>query len=160
MARGYGFEARGFRCEPEQLREQATFPCIVHWNFNHFVVCRGFKGDRVYLNDPGRGEYHVDLETFDRSFTGICLCMRPGEGFEPGGAPASIASFAMERLRGSVAALAFVAITAAVTSVIGIVNPALSQIFTDCLLTDSNPDWLVPFVVARSWAPSRSSSRR
>ena len=147
-ARGYGFEARGFRYEPEQLREQATFPCIVHWNFNHFVVCRGFKGDRVCLNDPGRGEYHVDLETFDRSFTGICLCMRPGEGFEPGGAPASIASFAMERLRGSVAALAFVAITAAVTSVIGIVNPALSQVFTDRLLTGSNPDWLVPFVVA------------
>ena len=79
-ARGYGLDARGYRYEPEQLRERATFPCIVHWNFNHFVVCRGFKGDKVYLNDPARGECVVDAETFDRSFTGICLCMQPGPG--------------------------------------------------------------------------------
>ena len=60
-ARSYGLEARGYRYEPEQLRAQATFPCIVHWNFNHFVVCRGFKGDKVYLNDPAKGEYKVSL---------------------------------------------------------------------------------------------------
>ncbi|MCR4704590.1 MAG: hypothetical protein K5641_00865, partial [Lachnospiraceae bacterium] len=36
-ARMHGFEARGFRFEPESLRERGTFPCIVHWEFNHFV---------------------------------------------------------------------------------------------------------------------------
>ncbi len=147
-ARSYGFDARGYRYEPEQLREQATFPCIVHWNFNHFVVVRGFRGDKVYLNDPARGEYKVDLATFDRSFTGICLCMVPGPGFEPGGAPASIKKFALERLRGSLTALLFVGITAAITSVLGIVNPALSQVFTDRLLTGDQPGWLAPFVAA------------
>ena len=145
-ARGYGLDARGYRYEPEQLRERATFPCIVHWNFNHFVVCRGFKGDKVYLNDPARGECVVDAETFDRSFTGICLCMQPGPDFVPGGAPASIRQFAMERLRGSLPALVFVALTAAITSVLGIVNPALSQVFTDQLLTGKNPSWFGAFI--------------
>ena len=42
-ARAYGFEASGFRMQPEALRSQGVFPCIVHWNFSHFVVCRGFK---------------------------------------------------------------------------------------------------------------------
>ena len=145
-ARSYGLEARGYRYEPEQLRAQATFPCIVHWNFNHFVVCRGFKGDKVYLNDPAKGEYKVSLEDFDRAFTGICLCFEPGEGFEPGGAPASIAAFAKERLRGSKTALVFVAITSAIGSVMGMLSPVLSQVFTDRLLTHANPEWFVPFI--------------
>ncbi|HBI52130.1 MAG TPA: NHLP family bacteriocin export ABC transporter peptidase/permease/ATPase, partial [Ruminococcaceae bacterium] len=36
-ARSYGFSAKGFKCEPAGLRKKAVFPCIIHWNFNHFV---------------------------------------------------------------------------------------------------------------------------
>ena len=115
-ARNYGFTARGFRLEPEQLREKGTFPCIIHWNFNHFVVCDGFKGDKVYLNDPAKGNYAVSMERFDESFTGICLFIEPGEGFEPGGKPKSILNFAKKRLRGAEAAMAFVIVTTVISS--------------------------------------------
>ena len=54
-ARSYGLEASGWRYEPEALLEEGSFPCIVHWNFNHFIVLTGFKGGRVYVNDPARG---------------------------------------------------------------------------------------------------------
>ncbi len=37
-ARTYGFTAKGYRFEPEQLKAMAVFPCIIHWEFNHFVV--------------------------------------------------------------------------------------------------------------------------
>ena len=147
-ARSYGLEAKGYRFEPEALREQATFPCIVHWNFNHFVVVRGFRGGKVYLNDPARGEVRVGLEEFDRSFTGVCLQFAPGPDFEPGGRPASIRSFALGRLRGTAAALLFVALTAVITAAINAVNPVFSQILTDRLLGGRNPDWLVPFIAA------------
>ena len=43
-ARSYGLEAQGYRCEVETLRSDMTYPCIIHWNFNHFVVLNGFKG--------------------------------------------------------------------------------------------------------------------
>lgn len=145
-ARTYGFDAKGYRFEPEQLRERAVFPCIVHWNFDHFVVCRGFKGDKVYLNDPARGECTISVKEFDEAFTGVCLCMEPGPDFQPGGEPASIKAFAMQRLRGSRAALGFVAITAAIGSVISMLNPVLSQVFTDRLLTQESPEWFVPFM--------------
>jgi ABC-type bacteriocin/lantibiotic exporter with double-glycine peptidase domain len=72
-ARNYGFEAQGYRCEPDSLRESILFPCIIHWNFNHFVVLDGFKGDYAYINDPARGEVKIRMDEFDRSFTGICL---------------------------------------------------------------------------------------
>ena len=43
-ARFYGLKALGYRYEPESLRENGKFPCIIHWNMNHFVVLDGFKG--------------------------------------------------------------------------------------------------------------------
>ena len=51
-ARYYGFEAKGYRFEPESLRESGSFPCIIHWNFNHFVVLKGFKGTRHISTTP------------------------------------------------------------------------------------------------------------
>ncbi len=145
-ARHYGFEASGYRYEPETLREKVTFPCIVHWDFNHFIVVRGFKGDKVYVNDPARGDYAMSFDDFDRGFTGICISLVPGPDFVVEGEPASIKDFAMERLKGSAPAIAFVAITTGIISLLGIVNPALSQIFLDRLLTGEQPSWFLPFL--------------
>ena len=145
-ARAYGFEASGFRMQPEALRSQGVFPCIVHWNFSHFVVCRGFKGGKVHLNDPARGEVTVTEEEFDAAFTGVMLRFVPGPDFQPSGKPRSVWEFVGPRLQSSRAALAFVAITAAVTAVVGIINPALSQVFMDRLLGGKNPEWLYPFI--------------
>ena len=72
-ARSYGFTAKGYRFEPEALKENGKFPCIVHWNFNHFVVLNGFKGNKAYINDPAKGSYSLSMEAFDEAFTGICL---------------------------------------------------------------------------------------
>ncbi len=145
-ARHYGFEASGYRYEPDTLRDKVIFPCIVHWDFNHFIVVRGFKGDKVYVNDPARGDYSMSFEEFDRGFTGICLSLTPGPDFKPEGEPASIKDFAMERLKGTGPAIAFVAITVGIISLLGIVNPALSQIFLDRLLTGEAPSWFWPFI--------------
>ena len=75
-ARSYGFDAKGFRCEVGAVKTDMSYPCIIHWNFNHFVVLDGFRGDYAYLNDPARGEVRVSMEEFDRSFTGICCMSR------------------------------------------------------------------------------------
>lgn len=147
-ARSYGLAARGCRYEPEELKETGAFPCIVHWNFNHFVVLDGFKSGKAYLNDPARGSYTVSMEAFDKSFTGVCLMFEPGEDFEPSGKPKSVLDFARKRLKGTGAAIAFVVLTTLISSLIGILNPAFSRIFLDRLLTGRNPEWLAPFLTA------------
>ncbi|MBQ8851977.1 MAG: NHLP family bacteriocin export ABC transporter peptidase/permease/ATPase, partial [Oscillibacter sp.] len=149
-ARSYGLIAKGYRYESEDLKEKGKFPCIIHWNFNHFLVLDGFKGDKAVLNDPARGTYSVPMETFDKSFTGICLMFEPSETFEPGGKPKSVLEFAREKLRGAGTAVAFTVITAVITSLLGIINPAFSRIFLDRLLTGKNPDWFIPFLIALS----------
>lgn len=147
-ARSYGLTAKGYRYEPDDLKKNGSFPCIVHWNFNHFVVLDGFKGNKAYLNDPARGSYTVPMETFDKSFTGICLMFEPGEDFQPSGKPKSVLGFAKKRLAGTGTAIAFVVLTTLITSLIGIINPAFSRIFLDRLLTGRNPEWFGPFIAA------------
>ena len=147
-ARSYGLVAKGYRYEPEELKKNGKFPCIIHWNFNHFLVLDGFRGNKAVLNDPAKGCYTVTMETFDKSFTGICMMFEPSDTFEPGGKPKSVIDFAKKKLQGAGIAVAFTVITTVIASLIGIIEPAFSRIFIDRLLTGQNPDWFMPFIWA------------
>ena len=48
-ARKYGLKASGFKFTPSSIREEGSFPCIIHWQYNHFVVLEGFSKDKAYL---------------------------------------------------------------------------------------------------------------
>ena len=147
-ARSYGFAAKGYRYEPDSLRTDGQFPCIIHWNMEHFVVLNGFTKDKAVLNDPARGLVSVSMEEFDRSFTGICLVLEPGADFTPGGKPKSVLEFARHRLKGAGPAIAFVVLCTIIGSLLGIIQPAFSRIFYDRLLTGQNPEWFMPFMAA------------
>ncbi|MBQ9232691.1 MAG: NHLP family bacteriocin export ABC transporter peptidase/permease/ATPase subunit [Lachnospiraceae bacterium] len=145
-ARSYGLSASGYRYEPETLKEKGKFPCIIHWGFNHFVLLKGFKGDKAYLNDPAKGNTIVTMEEFDREFTGICLIFEPGEEFEPSGKKKSIISFAKKRMKGTGNAVAFVALTTLIISFISIIRSGFSRVFLDQILTGYNKEWLPYFM--------------
>ena len=149
-ARNYGLEARAFRTEPEELKKRGVFPCILHWNFVHFVVLCGFRGGKAVINDPDRGRIAVDWEEFDRSFTGVCLTFRPGENFVPDGKRRSVVKFAKQRLHRMGGAFAFIALTSLIASVVGILTPAFTSMFADYLLTGEYDDLLLPFIIALS----------
>ena len=106
-ARAYGLEADGYRLEVDYLRQEGEFPCIIHWDFNHFVVLDGFSGDHAILNDPARGRVKVTMEEFDRAFTGICLMFEPSDSFVKEGSRRSVLSFAKERMSVAWTAAAF-----------------------------------------------------
>lgn len=149
-ARSYGLTAKGYRYEPEGLRNNGTFPCIIHWNFNHFVVLNGFKRGKAIINDPAKGTYSVPMEKFDDSFTGICLMFEPDNTFVPDGKKQSMLRYAAERLSGTGAAMTFMILTTLISALIGVIEPAFSRIFLDRLLTHENPQWLGPFLLALS----------
>ena len=144
-ARKYGMVAKGFRMEVERLRKVED-PAILHWNFCHFVVFNGFKGDKVSLNDPARGRVLVDMEEFNRSFTGIVLTFQPGPEFEPSGQHASVLSFVRQRMKSARAALLFTFLTGLLMAFVGLVSPVFSQIFMDDILSGKNPDWFKFFI--------------
>ena len=149
-ARSYGLTAKAYRYDPDRLKEVGKFPMIAHWEFNHFIVVDGFKGDKVYINDPARGTIVMSYEQFDEGYTGICLMFEPGEGFEPSGRPKSVLKFAKERLKGAGSAIAFVSVTTFISAVASIILSGYSRVFMDRLLTGLDADWLYPFIISLS----------
>ena len=56
MAAGaHGLSAESVDIGAADLAEGESLPCIALWKQGGFVVVSGFKGSRVYLNDPARG---------------------------------------------------------------------------------------------------------
>ena len=149
-ARSYGLTANAFKAEPETLKKEGIFPCIVHWEFNHFIVVCGFKHGKVYINDPARGRVAISEEDFDRGFTGVVLMFEPAEGFEPSGSRRSVLDFASKRLEGTRTAFVFTVLISVITAVFGLLDPAMTRIFMDRLLPGKTPDWVVPFLIILS----------
>nr|AIF26655.1 putative ABC-transporter permease [uncultured bacterium fosmid pJB77G10] len=146
-ARAHGLNAKGYKYEPNSLRTKATFPCIVHWNFNHFVVLDGIRGNKVYINDPAKGPYTVSWETFDESYTGICLMFEPGEDFVPSGKQKSVFAFVKKRLSGLLAPLVLTLITSMISSTISLFTLGFNRVFYDRLLSGKNPEWGTAFLL-------------
>ena len=145
-ARSYGFEVEGYQRGIEALREESPFPCIVTWTGGNYVVCCGFKGNNVFINDPAKGSCKLTVEQFEKSYGGICLTFVPTEEFVPGGKRRSTLEFARNRLQGAGVAVAFVALTTLIGYLFEMMTPAFSRFFLDRLLTGENSDLLIPFI--------------
>ena len=99
-ARSYGLAARGMTMSTQVLKKKEPFPCIIFWNFNHFVVLRGFRGKYALINDPARGQVKVPMDQFDDSFTGVALMFEKTDEFEEGGSKPDTLKYARKRLDG------------------------------------------------------------
>ena len=147
-ARTYGMEAKG-RTYPDAatLQEEVNcFPCVVFWNFNHYIVVDGFKGKNVYVNDPARGQLKMSVDEFEESFSGIALEFSKTERFVEGGTKPNVLAFVKERLVGLRGPIVFVMATAAITSLITIITTSAGQVFMDRIITGKNPPWLLPLL--------------
>lgn len=97
-----GFRTTGVRISFDRFVEDMTFPCILHWEQYHFVVCYGIKKKRnlfakandeeyqIMISDPARGQYRLTKEEFmgkwissksDGYDTGIALMLKPTPEF-------------------------------------------------------------------------------
>jgi NHLM bacteriocin system ABC transporter peptidase/ATP-binding protein len=139
-ARHHGMQAKGYRMSLEKIKEETEFPMIIHWNFNHFVVLCGFKGGKAVINDPAGGRVLVDMEEFDRSYTGIVLKIKPSENFTPSGKKKSVMAFVKNSLRGSVSPMVFVLTMGLIMAVIGLIKPVFYKIFTNDILIAGETD--------------------
>ena len=146
-ARHLGMDAETKHISTAEFFETAEYPCIVHWDFVHFLVVEGRKHGKVYINDPRRGSYQVREEDFDRHFTGVCVFLKPSDSFLPEGHRKTLFEFAAQYLKGTREAILFVLITTFLISVLTIADKGMTRVFIDRLLTHKNPEWVRPFLI-------------
>ena len=147
-ARNRGCKANGFKWNADRLKEVGAYPLIVHWEFNHFVVVEGIKGDTVYLNDPAMGRRTVKFDEFRTSYTGVSLYIEPTENFKPEGHRYNIFRAVAEKLSQDKWAVLFVLLLNLGMIIPGLASPVFSQIFLDDILTRKHPDWMFNFMLA------------
>lgn len=145
-AKKYGLECHGYRREPEALRS-IELPCIIHWNFNHFVVFEGFKGKYAYLNDPAIGRRRLTLEELDEGFTGIVLTFKLTASFQKEKKKRTSYSFIKARLKGQYGVLFKLMYIGLLLVFPGLVLPVLSQMFMDDILVGGYTDWITKLLV-------------
>ncbi len=73
---------RAVRLEPEELH-LLRLPCILHWDFRHFVVLERVHRDHVLLVDPALGDRRMSLKELSLHFSGMALELVPTPAFQP-----------------------------------------------------------------------------
>ena len=148
-ARHNGMVAKGFSYNSiDALKEEIEFPAIIHWNFNHFVVLCGFRGQNAILADPASGIRKVPMEEFKKSFTGIVLTFEPGDNFVADGSKQSVVKFLIKRLNGAIIPLAFIIIIGFLLSITGSISSIFSKIFADYILVGTDRTVMMPLMMA------------
>jgi ATP-binding cassette subfamily B protein RaxB len=126
-----------------QHLDQLRLPCILHWDFNHFVVLKEVRANAVTICDPAFGERRLSLSELSKSFTGIALELWPGEKFRK--------HYGQRRLRlrdlmghitGMRRSLTQVLLLAAALEVFTIVSPWLQQWVVDDVVVAGDRDLL------------------
>lgn len=80
IATQLGMTSRALSLDLHEINALKT-PCILHWDFNHFVVLVSVSRNRFILHDPARGRRVVALSEMSQYFTGVALELWPGSDF-------------------------------------------------------------------------------
>jgi ATP-binding cassette subfamily B protein RaxB len=128
-----------------ELRDLARLrlPCLLHWNFTHFVVLKAVGARAACIHDPASGVRKMPFDEVSRAFTGVALELWPAPDFRPAPRAAPI------RLRdligpvtGLYAALGQILLLALVLEVFAVANPLFLQWVIDRVLVASDRNLL------------------
>ncbi|MDP9651470.1 peptidase domain-containing ABC transporter [Paraburkholderia caledonica] len=84
-----GLAGRAIRVDIGDLAD-ISLPCILHWDFNHFVVLRTVSKHGVVVHDPKLGVKKYDYDKFSEHFTGIAIEFQPTLQFRTGDTTQSV----------------------------------------------------------------------
>jgi ATP-binding cassette subfamily B protein RaxB len=137
-----GLETRAVRVELEDLG-RLRMPCILHWNFTHFVVLRRATRRGLTVHDPARGLRRVRHAEAATSVTGVALELWPSPRFAPR-APTAAVGLAelVGDVKGIPGALAQILLLAATLETFVLANPLLMQWVVDHALVGASEDLL------------------
>lgn len=134
--------SRPVKLDMDQL-SSLRLPCILHWNFNHYVVLHGVTDSYAIINDPAVGKRRVAWAEFSNCFTGVALELWPSADFSvKPAAPGIKLSDLIGRLSGFGKAIGQVAIVALSLELIAAVSPLYLQWLVDEVAINEDRDLL------------------
>lgn len=65
-----GFKTLGVKFDFHSLKNEVSFPCIIHWNKYHFVVVYKISKNIIYVSDPAHGLLEYTKKEFIKNWIG------------------------------------------------------------------------------------------
>ncbi|PMQ13997.1 Lactococcin-G-processing and transport ATP-binding protein LagD [Pseudomonas sp. AD21] len=119
-------------------------PCVLHWNFDHFVVLVEIKKAGFVIHDPALGKRTVTYEEVSKFFTGIALELWPNPGFElKEKSPRVGITSVIGNVRGAYRSAAKVLAVASALELMSLMSPLFLQLTLDNVLPAFDVDLLV-----------------
>jgi len=147
MAERMQLSSRAIRADLEELAK-LRLPCILHWNFNHFVVLKSVGPKSITIHDPAQGLRNIDLNQVSQSFTGVALELWPTIDFSSNTPlPQLKLRSLMGRVMGLKRALVQVLLLALVLEIFALMSPLLLQWILDNVIVSSDRDLLTGLIV-------------
>ncbi len=117
-------------------------PCILHWNYSHFVVFEGKKFGSYYINDPAQGRRKLTYEELEEGYSGVVLAFSPNRKFVRSRKKRTLFSFIKKRLEGQGKTIAALFLIGVALILPGILTPVFSQVFLDNILVKHEITWM------------------
>lgn len=113
-------------------------PCILHWEFSHFVVLTKVKRTSVTILDPAIGKRELSIKEFSQSFTGVCLELSPNASFQKKKSKPSISLTALIRpIIGIKRQLALMVVISIILQLFALLSPLYMQTVIDQVLVNN-----------------------
>ncbi|MBF4988928.1 peptidase domain-containing ABC transporter [Methylophilus sp. 14] len=142
MAQAVGFTTRPVKLELEDLKDLRR-PCILHWNFNHFVVLKEVGARHAVIHDPAMGIRKLSFEEVSAAFTGVALELWPNPGFKQVTFKQSVKlRDMMGHVTGLYRSMGQVLLLALALEVFALVSPFYMQWVVDHVLVSADRDLL------------------
>lgn len=138
---------RPLKLDLEDLN-QLRMPCILHWDFNHFVVLTRIKGNKVTVLDPAFGERILSIDETSKHFTGIALELWPSASFEKKKEQNRLNVFEMfSKVGGIWRSLGQILVLALVLELFSLVSPFFMQWVIDQVIVSADRDLLTTLAI-------------
>jgi len=172
-AESIGFRTQGVKISFEQLVNDMPFPCILHWNQNHFVVCYDIKKKwslfkknnddfSIYVSDPANGLLTYSKDEFIKCWLstksqnkekGMALMLYTTPAFydqegEDAQSKANLRYF-FKYLRPHRSQLVQLALGMLLSSVLSLIFPFLSQTMVDVGIGNRNISVITLILIAQ-----------
>lgn len=124
--------------------DQLRLPCVLHWNFNHFVVLQKVGRRTVTIHDPATGIRTCSLEEVSNAFTGVAMECWPDPGFTPAEETKRIRlRDLLGRVSGLYRSFGQIILLSLALEAFALVSPFFMQWVIDNVLVSSDHDLLV-----------------
>ncbi|WP_435927111.1 peptidase domain-containing ABC transporter [Dryocola sp. BD613] len=135
--------SRALFVEIDELHK-LSLPCILHWEFNHFVVLTRIKGNKITLHDPAVGVKTLKSDELSKSFTGVAFELWPKVAFTRQVKPRSMKMLDLLRnVSGLKGVLGKLFLLSLMIEFIGLLLPVGTQLIMDHVIPENDRSLLV-----------------